>query len=130
MRVDHIQHGIGWVRMVHDCEDTVRCILLLNWLLEVDWDASFSGKAVGSAVRLFPYDFATMEITSLEGVDDGRSRLDAVDVVYKPEQNRATLEACEKEIEVYRNRLTIERELAEKREDAHISSQFGGPRSI
>ena len=61
----------------------------------------------GDGRKVLPYGFSTGEFTVLEGVDDGRIRLDAVDVVCKTGQDRVTLEDCKREIEVYRNRLTL-----------------------
>ena len=88
---------------------------------------SFAGKELGTARRFFAYYLATGEVTVIEGVEDDRSILYAVDVVYKTRQGRLTLEHCEKELEVYRNRFTGEWELAEKLEDARVASQFGVP---
>ena len=50
--------------------------------------------------------------------------------MYKARKNRAILADCEKEIEVYRNRLARDLELAEEREDARIAPHFRVPWGI
>ena len=81
VRMDKIQHYIGWTRLDQDSEDAARRLLLLYEQLEIDWDASFDGKMPSSADQCFHFDLPTGEFAGLAAYDDQICRLDAVVMV-------------------------------------------------